>query len=135
MQDLKFQHQTKFIAPRNQNLTQYFHRAIIGPNLEPNVVYYYRVGNDITLSNLFFCTAFDGAAAWSPHIDLYGDMGNVNAKSIPRLQRETQAGLYDMIIHVGDFAYNMDTVGIRTQHRKNNIYYKSNIKNIVYICK
>ena len=99
--------ETKFIAPGNQKLTQYFHRAIIGPNLEPNVVYYYRVGNDITLSTLFFCTAFDGTAVWSPHIALYGDMGNVNAKSIPRLQRETQAGMYDMIIHVGDLAYNM----------------------------
>merc|ERR1712126_46931 len=36
-------------------------------------------------------------------------MGNVNAQSLPRLQRETQSGMYDMILHVGDFAYNMDT--------------------------
>ena len=89
---------------------------------------------------------------WSPHIAIYGDMGNTNAQSLPRLQRyipynhrilfscdfylvcrheinifpsfirqyfrEAQEGMYDMVIHVGDFAYNMDTVGIKTQHRK-----------------
>ena len=32
--------------------------------------------------------------------------------------REAQEGMYDMVIHVGDFAYNMDTVGIKIQHRK-----------------
>ena len=32
--------------------------------------------------------------------------------------REAQEGMYDMVIHVGDFAYNMDTVGIKSQHRK-----------------
>ena len=86
---------------------------------------------------------------WSPHIAIYGDMGNTNAQSLPRLQRyiqynhrfscsfdffhrkihifpsfirqyfrEAQEGMYDMVIHVGDFAYNMDTVGIKIQHRK-----------------
>ena len=35
-------------------------------------------------------------------------MGNVNAVSLPRLQRETQSGMYDMILHVGDFAYDMN---------------------------
>ena len=37
-------------------------------------------------------------------------MGNVNAQSLPRLQKETQKGFYDLILHVGDFAYNLDTV-------------------------
>lgn len=47
---------------------------------------------------------------WAPSIAIYGDLGNVNAQSLPRLQAETQAGVYDAIIHVGDFAYNMDDV-------------------------
>lgn len=47
---------------------------------------------------------------WAPSIAIYGDMGNVNAQSLPRLQAETQDGMYDAIIHVGDFAYNMDDV-------------------------
>ena len=35
---------------------------------------------------------------------LYGDMGNVNAQSLTRLQEETQRGLYDAIFHVGESA-------------------------------
>jgi hypothetical protein len=47
---------------------------------------------------------------WSPHFAVFGDMGNVNAKSLTRLQREVHLDTYDAIIHVGDFAYDMDTV-------------------------
>lgn len=38
---------------------------------------------------------------WSPRLAIYGDMGNINAQSIPRLQLETQKGMYDAILHVG----------------------------------
>ena len=82
--------ETKFVAQGAKNLTQYFHRALIGPNLEPDMAYFYHVGSNITLSDLYFCTAFNQKSNWSPHIVLFGDMGNVNAQSIPRLQRETQ---------------------------------------------
>ena len=44
-------------------------------------------------------------------------MGSVNAQSLGRLQRETQMGKYDMLFHVGDFAYDMDTVS--DAHYKN----------------
>ena len=37
-------------------------------------------------------------------------MGNKNAVSLPKLQLETQSGMYDMILHVGDFAYDMFNV-------------------------
>ena len=37
-------------------------------------------------------------------------MGNKNAVSLPALQRDTQSGMYDMILHVGDFAYDMNNV-------------------------
>lgn len=46
---------------------------------------------------------------WSPTLAIYGDLGNENAQSLPRLQEETQLGMYDAIIHVGDFAYDMNT--------------------------
>lgn len=36
-------------------------------------------------------------------------MGNENAQSLARLQEETQRSMYDAIIHVGDFAYDMNT--------------------------
>ena len=71
----------------------------------------YDVGCDITLSPLFFYKSFPATDDWSPKFAIYGDMGNSNAQSLPRLQRETEAGLYDMILHVGDYAYNLQDVG------------------------
>lgn len=50
---------------------------------------------------------------WSPSIALFGDMGNENAQSLARLQQDTQNGMYDAIIHVGDFAYDMNTDNAR----------------------
>lgn len=49
---------------------------------------------------------------WSPRFAVFGDMGNINPQSLPRLQEETLIGLYDAILHVGDFAYDMATVGL-----------------------
>lgn len=36
-------------------------------------------------------------------------MGNENAASLAFLQEEAQRSVYDAIIHVGDFAYDMDS--------------------------
>lgn len=47
---------------------------------------------------------------WSPRFAIFGDLGNENAQSLPRLQDETMFGFYDAILHVGDFAYDMATV-------------------------
>ena len=67
------------------------------------------------MSDLFFFrtlpAAADPSTSWSPSIAFYGDMGNVNARSMVRLQEEAQKGIYDLIFHVGDFAYDMDSVG------------------------
>lgn len=49
---------------------------------------------------------------WAPHVAIFGDMGNENAQSLVRLQEETQRGMYDAILHVGDFAYDMNSVRI-----------------------
>lgn len=71
----------------------------------------YHVGSDLGWSDLFWFNTFDSFGPdWSPRFAIYGDMGNANAQSLPRLQRETQADEYDMIIHVGDIAYDMATV-------------------------
>lgn len=48
-------------------------------------------------------------ANWTPNLAIFGDLGNENAQSLPRLQREAQRGMYDAIIHVGDFAYDMNS--------------------------
>ena len=46
---------------------------------------------------------------------VYGDMGKDNAQSMPRLQEETQAGHFDLILHVGKF--------IHIEHRNSFIFF------------
>ena len=54
----------------------------------------YRVGCNITMSSLYIFRSFpiydSTLDNWSPHIAIYGDMGNTNAQSLPRLQRYIQ---------------------------------------------
>lgn len=59
---------------------------------------------------MFWFTARPSGSDWSPRFAVFGDMGNINPQSLPRLQEETLNGLYDAILHVGDFAYDMATV-------------------------
>ena len=51
---------------------------------------------------------------WSPRLAVYGDLGVVNAQSLEQLIKETHDGMYDAILHVGDFAYDMDDVSQNT---------------------
>lgn len=50
---------------------------------------------------------------WQPQFAIYGDMGNENAQSLVRLQEEAQRDMYDVVLHVGDFAYDMNTVSYK----------------------
>lgn len=70
----------------------------------------YHCGSDLGWSELFTFTTIKEGSNWSPRLAVFGDMGNKNAQSLPRLQQETQRGHFDTILHVGDFAYDMDTV-------------------------
>ena len=47
---------------------------------------------------MWFTTMQDGSD-WSPRLVLFGDMGKVNAQSLPRLQREVD--MYDAVLHIG----------------------------------
>ena len=53
---------------------------------------------------------------WSPNIVMMGDMGISNARSLPILQEDTIQGVHDLIIHVGDFAYDMHEVRLKEMH-------------------
>ncbi|XP_067011635.1 acid phosphatase type 7 [Anabrus simplex] len=87
---------------------QYIHRVKLR-RLEPDSKYSYHVGSNLAWSNQFwFVTPPAEEDNWSPQLAIFGDLGNENAVSLPRLQKETQRGLYDAIIHIGDFAYDMD---------------------------
>ena len=62
---------------------------------------------------MFFFTSMPQGTNWSPRFAVFGDMGNTNAQSLTRLQEDTMNGMYDAILHVGDFAYNMDDVKLQ----------------------
>jgi len=47
---------------------------------------------------------------WAPTLAVFGDLGNINSQSLTRIQLEAQDGIYDAVLHVGDFAYDMDSV-------------------------
>lgn len=59
---------------------------------------------------MFYFKTINDHVNWSPSLAVYGDMGAVNAKSVPMLTQDVQNSLYDAVIHVGDFAYDMDKV-------------------------
>ncbi|KJH47665.1 Ser/Thr phosphatase family protein [Dictyocaulus viviparus] len=69
----------------------------------------YRVGSDYGWSSLYKFTALKPRDDGGYVIAVFGDLGNENARSLAKLQRMAQDGDIDMVLHVGDIAYNMDT--------------------------
>lgn len=86
---------------------QYIHRVQLF-NLKPKTKYIYHCGSDLGWSEEFWFVTTDPSPSYVAKLAVYGDMGNVNAQSLPRLQKETQEHEYDAILHVGDFAYDMN---------------------------
>lgn len=92
----------------SQKHSQYIHKVVL-KGLQPESKYVYHVGSYKGWSPQFFFKTLPIGNNWSPRIALFGDMGNENAQSLTRLQEESQRGIYDTIIHVGDFAYDMNS--------------------------
>lgn len=97
-----------FVDGGNAHRKMYIHKVRL-TDLMPESVYQYHCGSNLGWSNLFSFHTTPTGTNWSPKIALYGDMGSFNAQSLPRLQKEAQRGMYDAILHVGDFAYDMDS--------------------------
>lgn len=100
--------QETFVDGGSAARTIYMHRALL-TGLLSGQRYLYRVGSELGWSDVFFFTATRQGWTWPARFAVYGDMGNTNGKSIPYLQKEAQGGDFDMVLHVGDFAYNMDS--------------------------
>jgi len=94
-------------TPVNATHVQYIHRVHL-TGLKPNTTYFYSCGGNEGWSPVFSFKTVP-AAATSLRVAIYGDLGVINARSLARLQHESHQGVYDAIVHVGDFAYNMDT--------------------------
>ena len=95
-----------FVDGGAEGRSQYIHTVTM-TDLEPETYYLYRVGSSQGWSDLFFTRTHPAGTDWAPTIALYGDLGNENAASLPFLQRDISEGSYDLVIHVGDMAYDM----------------------------
>ncbi|BFZ07401.1 hypothetical protein BsWGS_10440 [Bradybaena similaris] len=96
----------RFVDGGFQKRTQFFSKVVLD-DLVPGDIYTYVVGNEYELSDQFTFQAMPAGQDWSPRLAVYGDMGNVNARSLTRLEKEAYAGMYDAVLHVGDFAYDL----------------------------
>lgn len=61
----------------------------------------YHCGSEEGWSDVLVFTALNDSSGFSPRFALYGDLGNENPQSLARLQKETQLGMYDVILHIG----------------------------------
>ncbi|CAH3974751.1 unnamed protein product [Pieris brassicae] len=78
-------------------------------DLKFDTKYEYHAGSVYGWSELFSFKTPPEGEKWVLRAAIYGDMGNKNAHSLSYLQDEAQRGHFDVILHVGDFAYDMDT--------------------------
>lgn len=62
----------------------------------------YRCGSAQGWSRRFRFRALQHGPHWSPRLAVFGDLGADNPKALPRLRRDTQQGLYDAVLHVGE---------------------------------
>uniref|UniRef100_A0A6M2DZ18 Purple acid phosphatase n=1 Tax=Xenopsylla cheopis TaxID=163159 RepID=A0A6M2DZ18_XENCH len=98
----------KFVDGGKLKNAQYIHRVVL-TELSPNSKYVYHCGSNAGWSAEFWFKTRPDDPDWRPRLAIFGDMGNENAQSLSRLQEETQKGMYDAILHVGDFAYDMNS--------------------------
>lgn len=97
----------QFIDGGADQHSQFIHKVTLA-DLTPSTKYVYHCGGKLGWSPEFwFVTPSNDTAPIQ--IAIFGDMGNENAQSLARLQQDTQRRMYDAIIHVGDFAYDMNS--------------------------
>uniref|UniRef100_A0A183BKX1 Purple acid phosphatase n=1 Tax=Globodera pallida TaxID=36090 RepID=A0A183BKX1_GLOPA len=97
-----------FVDGGTEKTKRYTHRALL-KGLKPGQRYFYRVGSQFGWSSIFSFVGLQERPGGGFKYAVFGDMGNINARSLGKLQREAQEGEFDMVLHVGDLAYNLDT--------------------------
>lgn len=70
---------------------QFIHKVVLR-NLKWETRYEYVCGSDLGWSARFYLNTVPQGSEWSPRLAIYGDMGNENAQSMARLQKDAQQG-------------------------------------------
>uniref|UniRef100_A0A915CUQ6 Purple acid phosphatase n=1 Tax=Ditylenchus dipsaci TaxID=166011 RepID=A0A915CUQ6_9BILA len=90
-------------------ITRHTHTVTLR-NLEYNTVYYYRAGsNQQGWSHLFHFRTMSPPGDHPLRICIFGDLGYLNGTALPYIQTGVQNNEFDMVIHVGDLAYDLHT--------------------------
>ncbi|GMH49195.1 hypothetical protein TL16_g00458 [Triparma laevis f. inornata] len=90
------------------------HHIAVMDELKPSTIYYYQVGSDEGgWSDVFdFKTAPDSTTLSSSYplkFGIWGDMGFANSQILKAVTDEVENKNFDMILHVGDFAYDFNS--------------------------
>ncbi|KAA3680468.1 acid phosphatase type 7 [Paragonimus westermani] len=105
--------QVKFVDGGPEKREFYIHRVFL-KSLKPNNIYHYICGSNAGWSQTFTFRVLPDHQNWSPRLVVFGDMGITNNVALPELIREVkEMDSFDVVLHVGDFAYNMDTDNAR----------------------
>ncbi|CAJ0582446.1 unnamed protein product, partial [Mesorhabditis spiculigera] len=86
---------------------RYIYRALL-TGIEPGKTYRYHVGSSFGWSSIYEFTGLKERSDGGYRMAVFGDMGNQNARSLGKIQELVQRGELDMILHVGDMAYDMN---------------------------
>ncbi|XP_013069245.2 acid phosphatase type 7-like [Biomphalaria glabrata] len=105
--------ESMFVDGGNEKRTQYIHRVDL-VDLKPNTTYFYMAGGPSGWSATYHFKTMPEGEDWSPSLAVFGDLGSENAQSLPRLKSDSAMGMYDAILHVGDFAYDLASNNGRT---------------------
>ncbi|TRY83544.1 hypothetical protein DNTS_016254 [Danionella cerebrum] len=89
-----------FVNEGVEQRVMFIHRVLLS-NLTPGASYVYHCGSSFGWSDIFFFSALNESVFFSPRFALFGDLGNENPQSLSRLQKDTQMGMYDIILHIG----------------------------------
>jgi predicted phosphodiesterase len=87
-------------------VTRYVHTGTLS-NLEPKTNYYYKVGTSQGWSKQFEFKTFPAGNNFKFRVCIFGDLAYQHGNSIPDLQEAAKKNWFDMIIHVGDIAYDL----------------------------
>ncbi|XP_039597997.1 acid phosphatase type 7 isoform X2 [Polypterus senegalus] len=98
---------TMFEDGGTEKRSLFIHRVTL-QDLKPGLAYVYHCGSEEGWSEILFFNTIKEGNNWSPRFALFGDLGNENPQSLARLQKDAQIGMYDFILHIGDFAYDME---------------------------
>ena len=98
-----------FVDTEPAHTLRVLHTARIS-GLQPGATVSYRVGDPTTgdwSANLTYTAPTAGSEVLL--MIVYGDMGYVNAQSMQNVAAEVQGGQAGLVLHVGDYAYDLNT--------------------------